>query len=148
MTSENTAATPPQTSKPKKTGTKKNSLRSGLTFALVIIVATPNNTIVSVTDELNGELLIPQYSAGKFYKGSKKSTPFAAKDVTTKAILHAKSLGIKTINVVVKGIGPGRDAALEAIKTLSMDGQIIPNKVQDATPYAHNGCRAPKKRRV
>jgi small subunit ribosomal protein S11 len=121
---------------------------ASITVAKFHILATKNNTIVVATDPA-GNALVGQISSGKFYRGAKKSTPFAAKDVTTKLLEQIYSLNIKTIDVIVKGIGSGRDAAVESIKNFCLNNSnFIVNSIADATPFPHNGCRAPKKRRV
>jgi small subunit ribosomal protein S11 len=121
---------------------------ASITVAKFHILATKNNTIVVATDP-NGNSLVGQVSSGKFYRGAKKSTPFAAKDITTKLLEQIFSLNIKTIDVIVKGIGSGRDASIEAIKNFCLNNSsFIVNSIADATPFPHNGCRAPKRRRV
>ena len=121
---------------------------SNVSVARFNVFATRNNTIISVTDG-SGNVLVGQISAGMFFRGAKKSTPFASKNIATKILEQIYSLGIRTIDLYLKGIGSGRDAVVEAIKMFSINNpQIIINCVADRTPFPHNGCRARKKRRV
>jgi small subunit ribosomal protein S11 len=110
---------------------------------VVHIQATFNNTIVTITD-MNGSV-IAQSSPGQVgFKGSRKSTPFAAQLAAQSAIKKAMALGLKTAEVWVKGPGVGREAALRA---LQVDGFSV-TLIRDVTPIPHNGCRPPKRRRV
>ena len=110
---------------------------------VVHIQATFNNTIVTITD-MNGNV-IAQSSPGQVgFKGSRKSTPFAAQLAAQNALKKAMSLGLKSAEVRVKGPGVGREAAVRA---LHMDGFTV-TVIRDVTPIPHNGCRPPKRRRV
>jgi small subunit ribosomal protein S11 len=110
---------------------------------VVHIQATFNNTIVTITD-MHGNV-IAQSSPGQVgFKGSRKSTPFAAQLAAQNALKKAMALGLKTAEVRVKGPGVGREAALRA---LQMDGFSV-TLIRDVTPIPHNGCRPPKRRRV
>lgn len=110
---------------------------------MVHIQSTFNNTIVTVTDP-DGRV-IAQSSAGRSgFKGSRKSTPFAAQLAARDAIRQAMEQGMKTAEVRVKGPGVGREAALRA---LQVEGFSV-NMIRDVTPIPHNGCRPPKRRRV
>lgn len=110
---------------------------------VVHIQATFNNTIITITD-MNGNV-IAQSSPGQVgFKGSRKSTPFAAQLAAQSAIKKAMALGLKTAEVRVKGPGVGREAALRA---LQVDGFSV-TLIRDVTPIPHNGCRPPKRRRV
>ena len=102
-----------------------------------------NNTIVTITDTRgNG---ISWASAGELgYKGSRKSTPFAAGQVAEKAAKAAMEHGLKTVEVFVKGPGSGREAAIRALQSVGLEVTMI----KDVTPIPHNGCRPPKRRRV
>ncbi|MEW5875536.1 MAG: 30S ribosomal protein S11 [Candidatus Zixiibacteriota bacterium] len=107
------------------------------------IQATFNNTIITLTDSRGG--VISWSSAGRQgFKGSKKSTPFAAQQAASNAAREAMELGLRKIDVSVKGPGSGREAA---IRSLSAAGLEI-TSIKDVTPIPHNGCRPPKRRRV
>jgi small subunit ribosomal protein S11 len=107
------------------------------------ILATFNNTIVSITD-LNGSV-IGWSSAGKVgFKGSRKSTAYAAQLVAQDACRQAMGHGLKEVEVLVKGPGAGRESAVRAIQAIGLDISVI----RDVTPVPHNGCRPPKQRRV
>jgi small subunit ribosomal protein S11 len=107
------------------------------------ILATFNNTIVSITD-LNGNV-IGWSSAGKVgFKGSRKSTAYAAQLVAQDACRQAMGHGLKEVEVLVKGPGAGRESAVRAIQAIGLDISVI----RDVTPVPHNGCRPPKQRRV
>ena len=107
------------------------------------IAATFNNTIVTITDKAGNTVVWS--SAGKAgFKGSKKSTPFAATMAAEVAGKEAVSLGVRRVDVLVQGPGSGRESAIQA---LAAAGLFI-KSIQDVTPLPHNGCRPPKKRRV
>ncbi|MGC3988197.1 MAG: 30S ribosomal protein S11 [Chthoniobacteraceae bacterium] len=107
------------------------------------VLATFNNTIVSITD-LNGNV-IGWSSAGKVgFKGSRKSTAYAAQVVAQDACRQAMGHGLKEVEVHVKGPGAGRESAVRAFQAIGLDVTII----KDVTPVPHNGCRPPKQRRV
>ena len=126
---------------PRRRGGKKK-VKKNIQTGLAYITSTFNNTIVTITD-LNGNV-ISWSSAGLRFKGSRKSTPFAAQltgeDAAKKAIEH----GMKSVSIFLKGPGAGRDSALRAIATAG----IKVTSIKDITPIPHNGCRAPKRRRV
>jgi small subunit ribosomal protein S11 len=107
------------------------------------IHASFNNTIVTLTDR-QGNALSWATAGGSGFRGSRKSTPFAAQVAADRAGLAAKEFGLKNIEVFVKGPGPGRESAIRA---LNAAGFKITN-ITDVTPIPHNGCRPPKKRRV
>ena len=107
------------------------------------IHASFNNTIVTITDR-QGNALAWATSGGSGFRGSRKSTPFAAQVAADRAGAVAKEFGLKNIEVFVKGPGPGRESAIRA---LNAAGFKITN-ITDVTPIPHNGCRPPKKRRV
>jgi small subunit ribosomal protein S11 len=127
-----------------KAGQKKKKIRKGVTRGIAHIKATFNNTIVTITDT-NGET-IAWASAGKggFFKGARKSTPYAAGRAAENAAQIAKKAGMMEIEVKVKGPGAGRE---QAILNLQNAGLKITG-IEDVTPLPHNGCRPPKKRRV
>jgi small subunit ribosomal protein S11 len=107
------------------------------------IHASFNNTIVTITDR-QGNALAWATSGGSGFRGSRKSTPFAAEVAAERAGVAAQDYGLKNIEVLVKGPGPGRESAIRA---LNATGYKITN-ITDVTPIPHNGCRPPKKRRV
>ncbi len=110
---------------------------------LAFVKATFNNTIITITDRQGNAVVWA--SAGKAgFKGSKKSTPFAATMAAEQAGREAMSLGVKRVDVRVQGPGSGRESAIQA---LASAGLFI-KSIQDVTPLPHNGCRPPKKRRV
>ncbi|MFM1515307.1 30S ribosomal protein S11 [Helcococcus ovis] len=107
------------------------------------INSTFNNTMVMLTD-MNGNA-ISWASAGQLgFKGSRKSTPFAAQQAAEEAAKKAMEHGLKTVEVFVKGPGSGRESAIRALQTVG----LTINRIKDVTPIPHNGCRPPKKRRV
>ncbi len=107
------------------------------------IRSTYNNTIVTITDT-NGNA-VSWASAGEMgFRGSKKSTPFAAQTASETAGKLAADQGMKTVEVYVKGPGPGRESAIRALETAGLQVTMI----KDVTPIPHNGCRPPKRRRV
>jgi small subunit ribosomal protein S11 len=107
------------------------------------IHASFNNTIVTITDR-QGNALAWATAGGSGFRGSRKSTPFAAQVAADRAALTVKEMGMKNMEVFVKGPGPGRESAVRA---LNAAGFKITN-ITDVTPIPHNGCRPPKKRRV
>lgn len=117
----------------------KRTLSSGQ----VHIYSTFNNTIVTITDH-DGNTVTWGSAGSVGFKGSRKSTPFAARLASEQAIKAAMSMGIKEVDVFVKGPGPGRESALRAIQAMGLKITSI----TDVTPVPHNGCRPPKKRRV
>ena len=122
--------------------TKKRDRRVG-TNGIAHVQASFNNTIVTITD-MDGNV-ISWASAGKVgFKGSRKSTPFAAQLVAEDAARKAVENGMKTAGVVIKGPGSGRESALRAIQNAGLRVTMI----TDVTPIPHNGCRPPKRRRV
>jgi small subunit ribosomal protein S11 len=117
----------------------KRTLSSGQ----VHIFASFNNTIVTVTD-VQGNTLTWGSSGSAGFKGSRKSTPFAARLAAEQAIKAAQAMGIQEVDLIVKGPGPGRESAIRAVQSLG----IKVRSIADKTPIPHNGCRPPKKRRV
>ena len=107
------------------------------------IHATFNNTIVTITDT-QGNAVVWGSAGSAGFKGSRKSTPFAARTAADAAIKSAKDMGLQELDVFVKGPGPGREAAIRAIQASG----IKVRSISDVTPVPHNGCRPPKKRRV
>ena len=128
----------------KKASTvRKRRERKNIERGAVHIQSTFNNTIVTVTDtQVNA---ISWASAGEMgFKGSKKSTPFAAQTAAETAAKAAMEHGLKTVEVYVKGPGSGREAAIRALQAAGLEVRMI----KDVTPIPHNGCRPPKRRRV
>jgi small subunit ribosomal protein S11 len=126
----------------KKPKTKKKVKRN-VPQGLAYILATFNNTIVTITD-VQGNTLCWTTSGGSGFKGSKKSTPFAAQIAADKAAKKAKDFGMQKIDVFVKGPGAGRESAIRAIQAAGL--QVT--SITDTTPIPHNGCRPSKRRRV
>lgn len=111
--------------------------------ARVHVMATFNNTLVTVSN-LEGDVLCSDSSGGVGFKGARKATPFAATVTVEKALEKAKSFGIKSVEVLIKGPGAGRDAALRAIRAAGLKIDMI----ADVTAIPHNGCRPKKRRRI
>jgi small subunit ribosomal protein S11 len=126
----------------RRSGGAKKTKRS-LSSGQVHIFASFNNTIVTVTD-LQGNTVAWGSSGSAGFKGSRKSTPFAARLAAEQAIKAAQNLGLQEVDVFVKGPGPGRENAIRAVQAAGMKVRSI----SDITPVPHNGCRPPKKRRV
>ena len=125
----------------RRKGAKK--VKRTLSAGQIHILATFNNTIVTVTDP-EGNTVAWGSAGSAGFKGSRKSTPFAARLAAEQAIKAAMALGLQEVEVFVKGPGPGRESAIRAIQTLGLKVTSI----ADITPVPHNGCRPPKKRRV
>ncbi len=130
------------TVKTAKKVVKKRRERKNIEKGAAHIRSTFNNTIVSITD-LQGNV-ISWASAGASFKGSRKSTPFAAQTAAEQAAKAAMDHGMKTVEVYVLGPGTGREAAIRALATAG----LTVTKILDKTPIPHNGCRPPKRRRV
>jgi len=127
----------------KSKGTKKKKDRKIPVNGVAHIQATFNNTIVSITDPDGG--VVGWASAGKAgFKGSRKSTPFAAQMAAEDAAKQALAQGMRKVEVMVKGPGAGREAAIRSLAAAGLEVQAI----RDVTPIPHNGCRPPKRRRV
>lgn len=122
---------------------KKEIKAKKLEQANVYIQSSYNNTIVTVTD-LKGDVVVGESAGAVGFKGPKKATPFAATKVVDSLVNKVQNIGLKDINVFVKGVGSGREAAIRA---LAANGLNILS-LRDITPIPHNGCRAPKLRRV
>jgi small subunit ribosomal protein S11 len=114
-----------------------------LSAGQVHILATFNNTIVTVTDT-QGNAVTSASAGGVGFKGSRKSTPFAARVAAEQAMKNAQGMGIQEVEIFVKGPGPGRENAIRAVQSAGLKVTSI----TDVTPVPHNGCRPPKKRRV
>ena len=127
-----------------KKRTRKKIAKKNIARGIVYINATFNNTVVTVTDEMGN--VIAWSSAGSLgFKGSKKSTPFAAQQAVEDALAKAKEHGIKEVGVKVQGPGSGRDTAVKSIGAIEGIRVLF---FKDITPLPHNGCRPPKRRRV
>ncbi|RJO64217.1 MAG: 30S ribosomal protein S11 [Candidatus Omnitrophota bacterium] len=123
--------------------TKKKKVNKGITSGIAHINASFNNTIVTITDK-QGNTLAWSAPGVVGYSGSKKSTPFAAQIAATDAAKKAMDVGLKEVEVYVKGPGPGRESAIRALQASGLT--IL--SIKDITPIPHNGCRSRKKRRV
>jgi len=123
----------------KTTRKVKRSISSGQ----IHILATFNNTIITVTDQ-DGNTVAWGSAGSAGFKGSRKSTPFAARMATEQALKAAMAMGLQEAKLYVKGPGPGREAAIRAVQSLGL--RVL--AIADKTPVPHNGCRPPKKRRV
>ena len=128
----------------KKSGAKKKKkIKKNVPLGVAHINATFNNTIVTITD-VSGNVLAWSTSGSKGFRGSRKSTPFAAQVAAEDAVRKAQDHGVRSVSVVVRGPGSGRESALRAIANAG----IRVTAIKDVTPIPHNGCRPPKKRRV
>ena len=126
--------------------TRKSTIKKdkhGFTSGIVHIQSTFNNTIVTITN-LTGNTISWASAGSSGFKGARKSTPFAAQTAAEKAALEALSTGMKTVEILVKGQGSGRETAIRAIESAGFEISSI----QDITAVPHNGCRPPKRRRV
>ena len=121
----------------------KKKVKKNISAGVAHIQSTFNNTIITITDR-QGNALCWATSGGSGFRGSRKSTPFAAQVASERASTVAVENGMKSVDVFVKGPGPGRESAVRA---LNAAGLKI-NSISDVTPIPHNGCRPPKKRRV
>ena len=132
-----------KTAQPKKGVRTKRREKKNIDKGAVHIQASFNNTIVTITD-IAGNALSWASSGGLGFRGSRKSTPFAAQTAAETAAKAAMEHGLKTVEVFVKGPGSGREAAIRALQAAGLEVTLI----KDVTPIPHNGCRPPKKRRV
>lgn len=126
----------------RRTSTTRKTRRT-VSSAQVHIFASFNNTIVTVTDQQGNSLCWGSAGSAGF-KGSRKSTPFAARLAAEQAIKAAQGMGVQEVDMIIKGPGPGRESAIRAVQSLGLKVRSI----TDITPVPHNGCRPPKKRRV
>ncbi len=126
----------------KKTSTKKKVTKN-IDKGCVHIHASFNNTIVTVTDEQGNAIAACSAGALKF-RGSRKSTPYAAQMAAEEAARRAMDHGLRSVKVFVKGPGPGRESAIRAMEVVGL--QV--SEINDVSPIPHNGCRPPKRRRV
>jgi len=129
--------------KNKKKARRRKKVKRNIEKGQAHIKSTFNNTIISITDE-EGKV-VAWSSAGKVgYKGSRKSTPFAAQLAAENAAEEAKGMGMKEIEIFVKGPGSGRESAIRTLQSAGLNITLI----KDITPIPHNGCRPPKRRRI
>ena len=128
---------------PKRKTSRKKKERKNIQDGIAHIQSTFNNTIITITD-LNGNAISWSSAGSQGFKGSRKSTPFAAQLAAENAARKAQEHGVKNIEVYVKGPGSGREAALRALQVMGFNIKLI----RDVTPIPHNGCRPPKRRRV
>jgi len=122
---------------------KKNKEKKNITSGIAFVNSTFNNTIISIADE-NGNVVSWSSAGSKGFKGSRKSTPYAAQVAADDAGSKAYDMGLRTLSVQVKGPGSGRETALRALQSRGF--KIV--SIKDTTPFPHNGTRPPKKRRV
>jgi len=127
----------------KKVTVRRRRERKNIESGAVHIQSTFNNTIVTVTDA-RGNTISWASAGGLGFKGSRKSTPYAAQMAAETAAKAAQEHGLKTVEVYVKGPGSGREAAIRALQAVGLNVSMI----KDCTPIPHNGCRPPKRRRV
>ena len=127
----------------KSTYSKKKKIKKGILNGIAYVQSTFNNTIVSIADT-NGNVISWASAGQKGFKGSRKSTPYAAQVAADSAAVKALEVGMKNLSVEIKGPGSGGETALRAIRGIRF--KII--TIEDSTPMPHNGTRPPKKRRV
>src|SRR5215470_1827891 len=135
-----TTSAPPAAGKGPK---QKKKARKNVATGIAHIQSTFNNTIVTITD-INGSTVAWSSAGSRGFKGSRKSTPFAAQLAAEEAARKAMDHGMRSVAVFVKGPGAGRESALRALQTAGFKVTLI----RDVTPIPHNGCRPPKRRRV
>jgi small subunit ribosomal protein S11 len=132
---------------PQATGARekkaKKKVKKNIQTGIVFIQSTFNNTIITITD-VSGNVLSWSSAGARGFKGSRKSTPFAAQVAAGDAAAKAMEHGLKNVSVLVKGPGAGRESALRALSAAGLKVSLI----RDITPIPHNGCRPPKRRRV
>lgn len=127
----------------RKTNVRKRRVKKQIDSGIAHIRSTFNNTIVTITD-VHGNAVSWSSAGALGFKGSRKSTPFAAQMASEAAAKVATEQGMKTLEVTVKGPGAGREAAIRALQAVGLEVTAI----RDVTPVPHNGCRPPKRRRV
>ena len=127
----------------KKATVRRRRERKNIEKGAAHIQSTFNNTIVTISD-VYGNAISWASAGGLGFRGSRKSTPFAAQTAAETAAKAAMEHGLKTVEVYVKGPGSGREAAIRALQTVGLEVKMI----KDVTPIPHNGCRPPKRRRV
>ncbi|MCL2397105.1 MAG: 30S ribosomal protein S11 [Defluviitaleaceae bacterium] len=127
----------------KRGTTRRRREKKVVNFGQAHIQSTFNNTIVTITDQ-SGNALCWASAGGLGFRGSRKSTPYAAQMASDAAANAAKEFGLRSVEVFVKGPGSGREAAIRALSAAGLDVTMI----KDVTPVPHNGCRPPKRRRI
>jgi len=127
----------------KSSGKGKKKVKKNIATGIAHIQSTFNNTIITITD-VNGNVISWSSAGTRGFKGSRKSTPFAAQLAAEDAARKAQDHGMKMVAIFVKGPGAGRESALRAFQSVGMRVTLI----RDVTPIPHNGCRPPKRRRV
>jgi len=132
-----------KTDKIKKVKSTKKKIKKNITSGIAFVNATFNNTIVSIADD-SGNIIAWASAGSKGFKGSRKSTPYAAQIAADSAATKAQEHGLKVLTVKLKGPGSGRETALRALQSRGF--KIL--SIKDTTPMPHNGARPPKKRRV
>jgi len=128
---------------PKKKGPRKKKEKKKIQNAVAHIKSSFNNTIITVTD-VTGNVIAWSTAGAQGFKGSRKSTPFAAQLAAEDAAKKAMEHGVRKVEVLVKGPGIGRESAIRALQAAGLEVTMI----KDVTPIPHNGCRPPKRRRV
>ncbi len=128
---------------PKKASGKRRRERRPIGKGVAHIQSTFNNTIITITD-VSGNVVTWASAGSQGFKGSRKSTPFAAQVAADVAAKKALELGVNSVEVYVKGPGSGREAAIRSLQAAGLEISLI----RDVTPIPHNGCRPPKRRRV
>lgn len=128
---------------PSKKIVRKKKERKNISNGVAHIQATFNNTIITITDPV-GNVISWSTAGAKGFKGSRKSTPFAAQIAAEDCVKKAQEHGLRSVEVYVKGPGSGRESALRALQSAGLSISFI----KDVTPIPHNGCRPPKRRRV
>ena len=127
----------------RRTNTRKRRVKKNVETGIAHIRSTFNNTIVTITD-VQGNVVSWSSAGALGFKGSRKSTPFAAQMAAEAAAKAAQDHGLKSLEVTVKGPGAGREAAIRSLQAAGLEVTAI----RDVTPVPHNGCRPPKRRRV
>ena len=133
----------PKSEKISTTKKTKKSVKKNITTGIASVYATFNNTIITISDD-SGNVIAWSSAGSKGFKGSRKSTPYAAQIAADAAAAKAQEHGLKTLSVMIKGPGSGRETALRALQARGF--KIL--SIKDTTPMPHNGSRPPKKRRV
>ncbi len=133
----------PITASPVTPKKGKKRVKKNVAMGIVHIASTFNNTMITITDA-TGNVIAWSSAGARGFKGSRKSTPFAAQVAAGDAAAKAMEHGLKTVSVLVKGPGAGRESALRALSAAGLKITLI----RDVTPIPHNGCRPPKRRRV
>ncbi|MBC7077596.1 MAG: 30S ribosomal protein S11 [Synergistales bacterium] len=121
----------------------KRKEKKNVSYGVAHIYSTFNNTIVTITDK-GGNVLAWASGGNVGFKGTRKSTPYAAQLAAQQAAKQAQGHGVQQVDVLVKGPGPGRESAIRSLQTIGL--QV--NTIRDVTPVPHNGCRPPKRRRI